>query len=514
MGSGRDAAVEVSSLAFDTDGLTVAVGSSNGYCLVYDLRAGKPITKKFHQYELPLVSVNFHHGEQRLVLSADPKVLKMWNINTGDVFGNIETPCDINDIAVVENSGLIMMACEQPRVLTYFVPALGPAPKWSSFLESLTEELEEAKPTLYDDFKFVTREELESLGLSHMIGSDLLRAYMHGFFMDIRLYNKLKQVSDPFAYDTYRKQKIDEKIKSKREERITFQKRLPKVNKDLAERLIATPALAKQINKDENNADKAYANPIGDDRFSKLFQSTDFEIDETSSEFQLRFPQGSQKAKKKVPDTFITDKFNALSDEEEESEEEGKPFDDSDSDDSDDSDDSGDNEVDQDRKRKKRHDDDGREKKKKKFFEIKDGSSMPSIASLGSGNDEEYEAAKLKKSLARKSLGERVAVAAASGDDEVIHRGGGMREMTFEYERKKRKSFDFDGKQKKEFQKAKKDSEGEYQFSSYGGGGRGRGASRGGRGDRGGRGRGGGGRGGGGRGGGGRGGGGRGRSRF
>lgn len=28
-------------------------------------------------------------------------------------------------------------------------------------------------------------------GLSHLVGSSLLRAYMHGFFMDIRLYHKV-----------------------------------------------------------------------------------------------------------------------------------------------------------------------------------------------------------------------------------------------------------------------------------------------------------------------------------
>ena len=42
-------------------------------------------------------------------------------------------------------SGLIMFATEQPRMHVYFVPALGPAPKWCSFLDSLTEELEETK---------------------------------------------------------------------------------------------------------------------------------------------------------------------------------------------------------------------------------------------------------------------------------------------------------------------------------------------------------------------------------
>ena len=46
-------------------------------------------------------------------------------------------------------------------------------------------------PTVYDDYRFVTRTELDGLGLSHLIGSKLLRAYMHGFFMDIRLYHKV-----------------------------------------------------------------------------------------------------------------------------------------------------------------------------------------------------------------------------------------------------------------------------------------------------------------------------------
>lgn len=29
-------------------------------------------------------------------------------------------------------------------------------------------------------------------GLSHLVGSSLLRAYMHGYFMDIRLYHKVR----------------------------------------------------------------------------------------------------------------------------------------------------------------------------------------------------------------------------------------------------------------------------------------------------------------------------------
>lgn len=64
---------------------------------------------------------------------------------------------------------------------------------WYTFLAlSLQEELEEgAQTTIYDDFKFLTKEDLERLNLTNLIGTNLLRAYMHGFFIDYRLYKKV-----------------------------------------------------------------------------------------------------------------------------------------------------------------------------------------------------------------------------------------------------------------------------------------------------------------------------------
>ena len=119
--------------------------------------------------------------------------------------------------------------CTTNLIVIICVPlqSLGHAPRWCSFLDSLTEELEEApEPTVYDDYKFVTSSDLDSLGdgsspvwyshvhvlatsamyvvnslsplpplslsgLSHLIGTNLLRAYMHGYFMDIQLYHKV-----------------------------------------------------------------------------------------------------------------------------------------------------------------------------------------------------------------------------------------------------------------------------------------------------------------------------------
>jgi len=77
------------------------------------------------------------------------------------------------------------------------------------------EELEEnSTPTVYENYKFITRKELlrydnsseisctmilyfdyitfdNSLGLDGQIGTNILRPYMHGFFIDLRLYEKV-----------------------------------------------------------------------------------------------------------------------------------------------------------------------------------------------------------------------------------------------------------------------------------------------------------------------------------
>ena len=52
---------------------------------------------------------------------------------------------------------------------SYYIPSFGYAPKWCSFLDGLSEELAEQPQTeLYDDYKFVTRDELEQYVLVRM----------------------------------------------------------------------------------------------------------------------------------------------------------------------------------------------------------------------------------------------------------------------------------------------------------------------------------------------------------
>lgn len=72
---------EVTSLAFDDAGLTLAAGTSTGHVLLYDLRASRPILVKDHHYGLPIRRVLFA-SRTKHVVSADAKIIKIWDRDT------------------------------------------------------------------------------------------------------------------------------------------------------------------------------------------------------------------------------------------------------------------------------------------------------------------------------------------------------------------------------------------------------------------------------------------------
>jgi ribosome biogenesis protein ENP2 len=297
-------ACSVTSLAYDLDGLSLACGTSTGQILLFDLRSASPLLVKDHRNGLPIVHLDYYHDNQACnnIISADPKSMKIWNKSTGTPYTNIEAQADIKSFCVIPGSGLIMAACEHPRIQVYYIPSLGSAPKWASFLDSLTEELEEqGAPQTFEDYQFITRDQLIEFGAEHLIGTNLLRPYMHGFFMDIRLYRRIQSVAAPPNYEQLLAQQVKEKISKKTEERIVMKKKGPKVNESYAQQLIAS------VGKEENN-------PLEDSRFSAMFQSKDFEIDPTSETYQrLQLGAKSKKA---------AEKLSRLQQEEEESEEE------------------------------------------------------------------------------------------------------------------------------------------------------------------------------------------------
>ena len=179
---------EITSLQFEpTNALQVAIGTEKGKVLLYDMRYPVPIYTLTHHYRMPIQSIKFHNKK---LLTCDRKIIKIFNQFDGSLFTNIEPSVQINDVEVCgDGSGMVFVPVEREKIGTYFIPELGPAPKWCAFLENLTEELEESNATtVYDDFKFVTLTDLEKLNASHLVGTPILKAYMHGYFMELGAY--------------------------------------------------------------------------------------------------------------------------------------------------------------------------------------------------------------------------------------------------------------------------------------------------------------------------------------
>ncbi|RUS69583.1 hypothetical protein EGW08_022653 [Elysia chlorotica] len=423
---------EITAMKFRNDGLSVALGTSTGHILLYDLRAMKPFLVKDHNYELPIHSIEFQ-DTQDLVLSMDTKILKMWNRNTGSPLTAIEPGVNLNQLCMVPNSGLIFLANEAPKILTYFIPSLGPAPRWCSSLDGMTEELEEKEESsVYDDYKFVTRMELESLGLGHLIGTNLLRSVMHGFFLDIRLYHKAKSLADPFAFEKYRKSKIKQKIEEDRTNRVKLQK-LPSVNRDLAKKLIDEEEARKANPRKREN--KTVTSLLKDDRFSAIFSNPDFEIDPESEEYRLINPVMSKldKARQKREEKYALAKQFTPVQSEEVDEPEGRPSDEEGSGSSSDDEHTWKEEVRQEHKkltqeRKMREAAEAREERRQaRLFQIKDGEEF------GVKTDKE------KKKESKKSLADRLQAVESSGVNQSVG-SIGNREMTFSLKKEKKVS--------------------------------------------------------------------------
>ncbi|GAA5851362.1 hypothetical protein JCM3766R1_007013 [Sporobolomyces carnicolor] len=329
---GGGGGVAITALANRADGLNLAVGTSTGHVLLYDLRANRPYQTKDQGYGLPVKKVEWIESargstgdadmEGGYVASADEKVVKIWGRETGNNLVAINPPMQINDLHVYPGTGLVFLANETSPMTGYYVPQLGPAPKWCRFLDNMTEEMEEDQETLlYDDYKFVDRQELEDLNLTHLVGSDTLKPYMHGYFIDLRLYTKAKAIANPFAYAEHRDKLIRDKLAAEQESRIRGAKKHAasgaaaldggiKVNKALAKKLRQVDERQRRKEagiaddddhededgekrrKRKRKADKLADQPslLKDDRFGAIFENPDFEIDEESREFQLLNP--------------------------------------------------------------------------------------------------------------------------------------------------------------------------------------------------------------------------------
>ena len=412
------------SVAVDNTGLHLAVGTSDGCVVLYDVRSSKPMHVRAHRYGLPIHTVRFHSGSG-CVVGSDSKVVQFWRYrpgsgaggvsgggggwdedmnenenenhvpnnddysnnnngmmsnattiannqnnttntnNIGGIVATIQAESNLCHIAMIgdtsdpngDRSGLLLGASSgQSKVQAYYVPGVGRAPRWCSFLDGVAGEMEEddidrrhndimggttttaaggddTMATLgtgtggqtgdvYEDYRFVTRDEVTKLNLEGLIGTPLLKGYLHGYFIDSGLYRKVMAEVEPFAYEEYRKKKIKERVDAKKKSRIspkdnnpnsssnkknidgttTLRKKKATVNVSLAERLDSKASM--EITQTKKKKNKVAARELlQDERFGKLFENPDFEIDEEADDFKLRNPSGVATAKEVERDT-------------------------------------------------------------------------------------------------------------------------------------------------------------------------------------------------------------------
>ncbi|KAK2461001.1 hypothetical protein APHAL10511_006942 [Amanita phalloides] len=307
--------ISVTAVSSRGDGLLYAIGTATGHTLLYDIRSPTPFALKDQGYGLPIQNVIWIEGGSRMagdgmVLSADKKVIKIWDKNTpSSNFVSINPVQDLNDVHHVPGSGILMTANEGIQMATYYIPQLGPAPRWASFLENITEEMEDQTTrSVYEDYKFVGRKELKTLGLDHLVGTAMLKPYMHGYFISLKLYDAARVIANPFAYAEYREKMVREKMEKMAETRIRTKKNAGvKVNKALAEKILKEAEREKrkmEKKQKQKEVEKGEADMVvdheedqptkktllSDPRFKAVFEDPDYAIDENSREYALLNP--------------------------------------------------------------------------------------------------------------------------------------------------------------------------------------------------------------------------------
>lgn len=310
---------EVTALDYSNDGLSLALGTSTGQIRVFDLRNPRPLMKKDQGMGLPIKKLIHMRTptEERKLLSADKRIIKIWDEHSGDLWTSIEPMVDLNDVVHVPDSGMLLTANEGKHMHSFFIPNLGLAPKWCTFLDNLVHEMEnETQTETYDNYKFLTLPELRELSLDHLIGkTNLLRPYMHGYFAHAKLYDQARLIANPYIWEEERAKRVKEKLEKERSSRIRGTKKV-KVNQKLADKV-----LQRQENRGKVDPE---AGILGDERFAKLFEDEEFKVDELSREFRSLNPstvvggKPGQQQDVDMADANSTDFSGSESEEEEE----------------------------------------------------------------------------------------------------------------------------------------------------------------------------------------------------
>jgi len=175
----------VTSCAFSDNGLCFSAGTENGSVLLYDLRSAAPLIEKDHRNGFPIKKIEIC---KKHVISMDQKGVKVWDRETGKTLAAVEPGFRASTFA--SDEGIVFIGGDHKSAKTYYVPDLGKLPKWCSYLEGSTDELLEIKKeTFFQNYRFITEEQMEAMCLRKDVGK-AVKPHMHGYLLPISLYEK------------------------------------------------------------------------------------------------------------------------------------------------------------------------------------------------------------------------------------------------------------------------------------------------------------------------------------
>ena len=120
-----------------------------------------------------------------------------------------------------------------------------------------------------EDMKFVTVKELEDIGGNNLLGTHLVKPYLHGFFIEMKLYKKLHALTLPFDYEVERKKEREAKFKKLYGDRIVIKNRR-KYNSAIAEK----SEIGQKI--------------VRDGRFDKMFEDENYIVENADEVYKIK----------------------------------------------------------------------------------------------------------------------------------------------------------------------------------------------------------------------------------
>jgi ribosome biogenesis protein ENP2 len=223
----------VSSLRFDSSGMKLGVGLSEGKALIFDIRSSKPLLHLNHRTKTPINSVFFHSSKK--IITSDSKSCRITE-EDGTFFTSFETKSQINSILPYDPSGLIFAAVEKKSVQAILIPDLGSTPNFVSHLDEIIAEtsvVEEEGFEPVDGMKFITRDELEQLDVRDLVNSSVLKPFMHGYYIPRELYRMLVGKSANGDYKDFVRNIRNQRREREQKDLIVSQRKAPK--KDLGD---------------------------------------------------------------------------------------------------------------------------------------------------------------------------------------------------------------------------------------------------------------------------------------